>query len=117
MVRYLLDNQLCLASAVRIGPDSVEQLAENGIEGLDVSYAVLLVMKTSTHLLLTAHLLITGGVLSLEGSDEPPEDALHTVLRGGALRDLSEKTGVFTPVRGKLRERDGRENDYASAEH
>ena len=50
----------------------------------------------------------------LQRRNEPLQYAFHAVLLGRALRDGRKQRRVFAPVRRKLGQRDGGENDYMS---
>jgi hypothetical protein len=61
--------------------------------------------KRVADLLLGAHLLVSSGVLSFQGHDEPPQDPLHPVLLVDSSADRGEQGWVFTPVCGEFGER------------
>jgi hypothetical protein len=57
-MRDLLHDKGGLSSSVNIWPDTVEQLSENRVQGLDMSFTFAL-QSCFTHLLLRSHLLVT----------------------------------------------------------
>jgi hypothetical protein len=58
----------------------------------------------------------THGVLSLEGTDEPPQDPLGPLLLVPSLSDIGKELGSFSPVSGELGER-GRGEDKGRGSH
>lgn len=84
-----------LRGAGLVLPFSEEELAEEGVEGL----------------LLVAVLLGAGGVLLLEGGDEPLGDEQGALAGVGLLRGGGEDGGVLAPVGGELCQGGGGEDE------
>ena len=94
VVRYLLYDQLGLSSAVQIRPNTVKQFSENRIEGLAGISSLLwpvrrrltffsdpiFSLRVCAYQRLSKRTRHTHRILSLEGRNEPPQDALHPIL-------------------------------------